>query len=687
MNFQNVFNSKGKICVIAEKYIVAEEYAKVFSCYKKENYFEGDKYVIVWTNGHICTLYQPEDYDNKYKAWKTDDLPIIPNGFWIKVRPGKNQILESIQKIVERKDVTAVCIATDAGREGNLIGEYTLMAIKNNKKVYRVMINALNDKEIKSGFKNMKEEKEYKNMTLAAQARDEIDWLIGTNLSRAYSIIFDEKYYVGRCKTVILNFICKRENEINSFKSTLSYGVVALFKNNDNEYAGRLNYDLKTESEAKMITNQISKAQGKIENITRLQKSVEPDPLMNLNDLIRAVNRRFGYTADEVYYLAQKLYEDHKMISYSRTDSRYVKSSMVDDIKLILNCINIDKFKDKKNSINGIERFIKKCVNDDKVTDHTAIIPLVVDKFIEKYSSLNTKEKNIYDIIVENFINNFLPNYEYESIEISTRVNEYSFVTKLNKVIKYGWRGSDVQNNVLEVKQGDSAEVINSIIEKKLSKPKERYTDNTLFEVLENPAKFVEDNNLKKILRESGIGTNATRALLLQDLITDGYVVRDKKHIIPTLPGMNLVQAVKTDKLLEPFFTAFIEQQLMMIQNGVADKDDIIKEIIKFIDDHIKELKNLVVPEKKKAVIGKCPLCIKGNIVPAGDKGYGCTNLKSIGCRFYISKQILGTYIDENQVKKLIERKQTDVMSFNGSNGQFNARLILDGNKTKFKRD
>lgn len=686
--FNNFIKKKNKLCVIAEKYSAAADYAKVFKCNKKDNYFEGENYVIVWTNGHVCTLYNPEDYNEKFKVWKMEDLPIAPNGFWVKVRPGKGKVINLIKEIIERQDITAVCVATDSAREGNLIGEYTLMAIENKKKVYRAMISALNEKEIKLGFKNMREDKEYKSMTLAAEARDEIDWLIGTNLSRAYSVLYNKKYYVGRCKTVILNLLCKREEEINAFKESLSYGIVASFANDEHEYAGRLNYTIETELEAKKIINVISNSSGEVIDISREVKSIEPDQLYNLNDLIRAANRRFGYTADEVYNLSQELYEKHKLISYARTDCRYIKSSMITDMNLILNCINVDKFNSKKNSINDIKRFVKRCVDDEKVVEHTAIIPLAIDSFDEKYKLLNLKEKNVYDIILENFINNFLENYEYESIVFSTQVKNYTFVTRQIKIISYGWNDDNNQGkSIVDVSIGERVNVKDSIIEKKLSRPKDRYTDNTLFEILENPGKFVEDTKLKKILKESGIGTNATRALLLNDLMANGYVTRDKKYIIPTIDGLELIQDIKTDKLLEPMFTAVIEQQLQQIQDGKLEKDEVVKNIIKFLENHIEELKSNINPNTKNNVIGKCPVCKNGKIVRAGDKGYGCTNLKSIGCRFYISKEILGAYIDENQVKKLIENKQTDMLNFKGKKGDFSARIIIDGNKTKFKKN
>ena len=688
--FNKFIGHADKICVVAEKYSAALEYAKALGCEKKESYFANKKYVIVWTDGHLCTLYNPEDYDSKYKKWDKGDLPIFPNGFWIKVRRGKGEKIKLIKEIINRDEITAVCIATDSAREGNLIGEYLLMAIDNKKKVYRAMINALNKKEITEGFKDMKEDKVYRNMTLAAQARDEVDWLIGTNLSRAYSLTFSKKYYVGRCKTVILSLLCKRENEISTFRECVSYGILANFSNERYEYVGRMNSSVNSIEESNRIVEDIKNKPGKVSDISKEVKVVAPDELYNLNDLIRAVNRRYGYSSDLTYDIAQKLYEDHKLISYSRTDCRSVKASMMNDIKMTLSCINFGSFKEKISDIKevkGLELFRSRCVNDEKVIEHTAIIPLPIDSITlqHEYSSLSLQEKNIYDLIVENFIDNFLDDNMYESISITTNVEKYDFTTRFQRTIEPGWRNAE-KNLVPSVNKGDLVRVEDTKIEKKLSKPKARYNEDTLFELLENPGKFVEDINLKRILKESGIGTNATRALLIKDLIKNGYVVRDNKLIIPTIEGQELIKVIKTDKLLEPYFTAEVEQQLQKIQDGKLSKDELIKATMKFIEEHIEDLKAISSTDCKSKAIGKCPICKSGNIVPAGTKGYGCTNLKRTGCRFYVSREISGAYIDENQVKKLISKGETDILNFNGKSGSFAARIVIKDGNTKFKK-
>jgi DNA topoisomerase-3 len=686
---KNKFN-RTKMVVIAEKYSAAEAYANALQCSKNDpSYFENDKYIIAWTDGHLCTLYDPEDYDSKYKKWDLNDLPILPNGFWIKVRKGKKKKVDIIKTLIEREDVNGVCIGTDSAREGNLIGEYVLMAIGNKKPVYRVMISALNNKEIIAGFNNMKTADTFENLTLAAQARDEIDWSLGINLSRLYSLLSNNQYYIGRCKTVLLSLLCDRENEINNFKASISYSIHADFSNSDYSYSGRLisKRKLVSKEDAQDIASILKGEKGTINSIIKEFKSVGPDPLFNLNDLICTVNRRFGYAADETYDIAQRLYEVHKLISYSRTDCRFIKSTMVDDIKMTINCIKIGKFCTKVHDIKDSERFIERCVNDEQVIEHTAIIPLCHEKLVEVYSSLNEKERNIYDEIVNNFASNFLENHEYERIQVETDVKDYKFLTEGKKIINNGWKSKDYSNEKVFdlMKEKDTVDLIDMQIETVVSKAPSRYTDDTLFRVLENPGMLVDDKTLKNVIKKYGIGTNATRALLVRDLVNNGYVIRDGRYLVPTIDGQNLIKELKTDRLKKPVFTAEIESKLQQIQEGSLDKDILIKEIYKFIEDHVNELKLNNTPIKKNKVIGECPICKKGKVVPAGSKGYGCTELKTTGCKFFISNEILGAKITDEQVYKLITEGKTGALSFVGEKGPFRARIKIEGKRTKFE--
>lgn len=679
--FDNFINRK-KTCVIAEKFSVASEYAKALNCKNGENCFEGKKYVIIWTDGHICTLYSPEDYDMKYKKWSLDDLPIDPNGMWIKARKGKEFKFRLIKNILERDDIDRVCIATDSAREGNLIAEYVLRLAENKKPVYRAMIATTGEKrEILDGFKKMKKNNEYKNMTEAAETRDMIDWLIGCNFSRAYSLINNKKYYVGRCKTVILSFLCKREEEILNTRQKIYYSISGSFDNSGSIYQGNLDRNLEKELDTINLLKLKNKP-GKIIDVESQRKSKKPPLLLNLNELIIESNRRYGYSAEDVYDISQKLYEEHKLITYARTDSQYVTVSMVDT--LIETALALTKFKGIEKIVNK-ELFIKRCVDDDKVTEHPAITPINYDYdvFIKKYKNLEEKAKNIYDLIVNIFINNFFGDFIYDSYKIITRIDDENFITNKISVIELGWQDRKEEIADMTFKVGDKIICKNIIVEKKLTRLPVRYTDASLFKLLANPSRFVEDKEYKKILQDQGIGTDATRALLLRDLINQEYVLRKEKYLIPSSEGIELIRSIKTDNLKEPYYTAEIEKQLQKIENGEINKDVVINDVRKFIAGHITDLKEEV--NKSTVFFGVCPICKKGKIVSAGEKGYGCTNLKTTGCRFYLSKNIMGTNITAEQLKKLINSMETDMLVFNGKKGKFKARIVLDGGKTKFK--
>lgn len=682
---KRVLNKK-KMCIIAEKYSVALEYSKAFNCSKKDNYFEGKNEVIVWTDGHICTLYDPEDYDPKYKKWNMEDLPIDPNGLWVKIRKGKEYKYKKIKEIIERDDIDSVCIATDSAREGNLIGEYLLKMVNTEKPIYRAMVATTEQKDIIKGFNDLKLDSYYSNMTKAAEARDEIDWLIGCNLSRAYSLVNKERYYVGRCKTVILNMLCKREEKILDTEQKIYYSISGKFDGESGEFIGILDKDIYEKKEADEFLNLRNK-QGTIENITVVRKTEVPGLLLNLNELIIAASRRFGYAAEDVYDISQKLYEEHKLITYARTDSRYVKASMKDSLKNI--ALAIKKFLGIEGELN-YKLFEKRCIKDEAVTEHPAITPIFYaeDKLREKYRNLTQKEKNIYDLISRTFINNFFEDHVYDCYKIETNLQGYKFISNKNRIINYGFKKKGISEEFL-YKQGDKVICEDIDVSKKLTKLPGRYTDASLFEILGNPSRFVKDKEHKEILKNQGIGTDATRALIVKDLLSNGYAVREEQYIYPSIEGQMLIKNIKTNKLLEPYFTADIEKHLQLIEAGKEDKDFVVKKVRNFIADHVEELKKYLDPgdQKNVKVYGKCPKC-GGNIVDAGTKGYGCTNLKTTGCRFFVSKNILGAELDSLQLKKLLNERSTDILKFKGKKGEFKAKIILNKNsETEFFYD
>ena len=361
---------------------------------------------------------------------------------------------------------------------------------------------------------DLKNEKnnEYKNMTEAAETRDMIDWLIGCNFSRAYSLINNKKYCVGRCKTVILSFLCKREEEILNTRQKIYYSISGSFDNSGSIYQGNLDRNLEKELDTINLLKLKNKP-GKIIDVESQRKSKKPPLLLNLNELIIESNRRYGYSAEDVYDISQKLYEEHKLITYARTDSQYVTVSMVDT--LIETALALTKFKGIEKIVNK-ELFIKRCVDDDKVTEHPAITPINYDYdvFIKNIKILKKRQKNIYDLIVNIFINNFFGDFIYDSYKIITRIDDENFITNKISVIELGWQDRKEEIADMTFKVGDKIICKNIIVEKKLTRLPARYTDASLFKLLANPSRFVEDKEYKKILQDQGIGANEKKRLL-----------------------------------------------------------------------------------------------------------------------------------------------------------------------------
>lgn len=705
MGLFNILKKNGvneKMLVLAEKPGVAVSYARAMHCnIKGDGYYEGDKYVITWSYGHLCTVYDPEDYDQKYKKWNMEHLPIIPNGFWLKVRNDSNlrRQFNIIKDLLKRNDITAVCIGTDPAREGELLGRYILMAIKNKKPVFRLWINnSLCESDIIDGFRNMNSIERYDNLFLAAQARDEIDWLVGVNFSRAYSLKERTQLTVGRCQTAVLSLICQREETINKFRSKNYYELTCKFSGG---YNGTLCENGSTMidniEKAKRTEKEIDKEEGKITDVRRKTKSQDPPLLYNMTDIQRRLNRSYGYTADEVLSSMQQLYEEYKIISYPRTDSKYIKQSMVSMIPDIMECLDFGRFKNIIGQCKAMEKLpVERIVNDAMVTDHTAVIPVINEELPDIYEKLNEIERRVFDEIALNFLASFLNSYKYEIITILTKVKDYDFVSHGINVIESGWKAlykdNDVNRVIPEIKVGYKEKVESVNIINKKTTPPMRYTDDTLLEIMENPLKLINEKSLKAAIEGHGIGTSATRAGIIQNLIERNYVYRQKKYLVPSIPGMDLINSITIDKLKSVRFTAEVEEDIEAISSGKKSKDEVMKKIMKFIEngvDQIKiESKNVGCTEKKKiTILGSCPFCGIGKVVQTRDGNYGCTEFKN-GCRFYISKVISEVEIPEEQIKKLITMQKTDVLSgFKGRKGKFSARIVCDkkNKKTKFE--
>ena len=600
-------------------------------------------------------------------------------------------------------------IGTDAGREGELIGRYILMSSETKKPIYRLWLNSLTESDIMDGFKNLKPISEFDNIFYSAQARAECDWLLGINFSRAYKCKYAGKgikVSIGRCKTPILALICKRDDEIGNFKARNYYEVVCEYEEG---YKGLWHLDdtsrIEKKEEAERIASLVRGKEGEVKEVKNEKKKKPLPMLYNLTNLQRALNRKYGYTAQEVLDAMQALYEKHKILSYPRTSSRHITESMAKELPEIIEHLNFGEFKSYSEYILSLSKLpvTKRIADDSMVSDHTAIIP-VNNKNIESiYNNLSEKEKNVFDEVVLVLLAAFYGDYEYESTSIITEVNGNIFITKGITVIKDGWKSIYKENEENEeeenagslpaLNEGQPVHVKNATIAEKKTKPPQRYTENSLLQVMENPSGMIEEDYLKKAIKGHGIGTDATRASFIEDLIKRDYIKRNKKNVVATDLGKNIINMVNIEQLKSPDLTAEWEYNLEKIAAGEITKNQFMEERLSFIIDGINSIKedNSGIKISKdenvmdSIILGQCPKCKEGDIVE-NKVGYGCTKYKE-GCNFFINKEICRKKISEAQVRKLVKSGQTDIIKGFKSKQEkeFTAVLKLDENyKIKF---
>ncbi|MCX7884572.1 MAG: DNA topoisomerase 3 [Caloramator sp.] len=698
----------GKSLVIAEKPSVARDYAKALRCSEyKEGFIEGEQYIITWALGHLFTLKEPEEYDPKYKTWVFDDLPIIPNRFETKIidNQGVKKQFEIINELMKRNDVEKIILGCDAGREGELIGRYIYENTNYKKPAYRLWLSSLTIDDIKKGFKEIKPLSFYDNLYYCAKTRNELDWIFGINLSRAYTLKKGKSILlsIGRCQTAVLAQIVKRDEEIEKFmpvtfwqiNAFLSSGIVAKFQKNGET-------KLFDKNEAEKIINGVNKQYGIIDDIKREIKK-KPHPLLfNLTNLQRTMNKKYGYSAQKTLDIMQALYEKHKILSYPRTSSRYITKSMISELPKIINNLNFGDFKDYCSYCQTLNKLPidNRLVNDSLVSDHTAIIPTCNENMKLIYDKLNEDEKRVFDEVVYCFLSSFYSEYVYESCEIKININGNIFISRIIKEIDKGWKkvykekeeekneDEEYNTSFVELKIGDKILCNDVKIAEKKTTPPQRFTENLLLEIMENPAGLIEEEALKQAIKCHGIGTDATRAGIIELLIKRNYVKRDKKTLISTSIGRELINCIDNELLKSAELTAKWEEKLADIAEGNIRKDEFISEMIEFVKEEVNRLKNdtsgVKIEAEKNNSLGKCPLC-KGEVYK-NKLGYGCSNYKN-GCKFFIKGEIAGKKISEAQIKKLLVKGKTDLLKeFKSKNGRsFDAYLVLNEGKVEIE--
>lgn len=619
-----------KTLVIAEKPSVARDIARVLGCSKKENgALEGNKYIVTWALGHLVTLKDPEDYDKKYKEWNMAVLPMMPEKLQTKVIPQTGKQYHAVATQLARKDVNEIVIATDAGREGELVARWILDKAHNQKPCKRLWISSVTDKAIREGFANLKDAKEYDNLYRAAVSRAEADWLVGINATRALTCKYNAQLSCGRVQTPTLAMIAQREQEIREFVPKPYYTVTAA--------AGGVVYNWKDEKsggtrisdpeKAKQIAEKAKRYPLVLQNVEKKKKQKEAPLLYDLTELQRDASARFGYSAKQTLNLMQSLYETHKVLTYPRTDSRYLTKDIVPTLKERLDAVSIGPYKAlaqqaKRSPLNGKLSF----VNDAKVSDHHAIIP--TEQYVQ-LSALSNEERRIYDLVVRRFLAVLLPPCVYEETVIRASIEKECFTARGKRMVEKGWQETyednryDEEDEAKEEVREQNLPLLEAgmkIGQPKISlregktKPPARFTEGTLLSAMENPVRYMEnrDSSLVKTIGEAGgLGTVATRADIIEKLFRSFLLEKKGNEIYLTSKARQLLKLVPAD-LKKPELTASWEMQLNDIAKGKKRRDVFMKEIRSYTVELIDEIKTEEGTFRHDNLTNKkCPNCGK----------------------------------------------------------------------------
>lgn len=625
-----------KILVLAEKPSVGKEIARVLKCNKGGNgYIEGENYVVTWALGHLVTLADPEVYDDKYKSWKMEDLPMLPKPLKLVVIKQSGKQFNAVKEQLHRKDITEIVIATDAGREGELVARWIIEKANCKKPLKRLWISSQTDKAILDGFKNLKPASQYDNLYKAAACRSEADWVVGLNITRALTCKHNAQLTAGRVQSATLAMIVNREEEIRTFKPKDYYVINAKSKGFNLQWRDKNNSNSTFDIE---IANKIvASTKGKSANVVEVTESAKKKfapQLYDLTELQRDANRIFGYSAKQTLSIMQRLYENYKILTYPRTDSRYLSNDIVATLPDRLKAISVGNYRTLATEIlNGKINAHKGFVDNSKVSDHHAIIP--TEQRVN-LANLSSEEKHIYDLVVKRFLSVMLPPYEYMQTTITTDINGETFVAKGNVVKAKGWKkvydradelAEDEEDNDSQVlpvvKKGDVLSILSVESKKQQTKPPARFNEGTLLSAMENPQKYVKVDKISaKTLGETGgIGTVATRADIIEKLYNMFYIEKSGKEMIPTGKGKQLIELVP-EELKSPLMTAKWELELELISKGKKDPRAFTEEMRKYAEELVQQVKGSSDKFKHDNLTGKkCPECGKYMLEVKGKHG------------------------------------------------------------------
>ena len=627
-----------KTLVLAEKPSVGRDIANVLKCNQKRNgYFESGDYIVTWALGHLVTLADPETYDKKYATWNMEDLPMLPKELKPVVIKKTSKQFNVVKSQMVRPDVDKIVIATDAGREGELVARWIIEKAHVNKPIKRLWISSVTDKAIRDGFNKLKNGKDYENLYHSAVARSEADWVVGINATRALTCKYNAQLSCGRVQTPTVAMIAKREEEIQMFEPKDYYGIRA----NSNQLtftwqeSASKNTRMFDQIKVEKIIRKISGKDGKVIDVDKTFKKTYSPRLYDLTDLQRDANRIYNYSAKETLSIMQKLYERHKILTYPRTDSRYISRDVVETLQERLKAISIDKYsKFATKVLRSPIKADKSFVDDTKVTDHHAIIPTEQRVFL---SELNDGERKIYDLVVKRFLAVLSPAFEYEQTTVKVDIAGETFVARGKIVKSVGWKEiyegifseEDGEEEIAEqllpnIKKNDTIKVTKIDETRGKTKPPARFNEGTLLSAMENPAKYMQSESkdlIKTIGETGGIGTVATRADIIEKLFNSFLIEKRGKDITITSKGKQLLDLVP-EELKSPALTAEWEQKLDLIAKGKLSKNTFINEMKDYAREVVGEIKKSDMQYRHDNLTrNKCPECGKYMLEVNGKRG------------------------------------------------------------------
>ena len=662
-----------KQLVLAEKPSVGKELARVLGCTNRGKYLENEDYVVTWALGHLVTLCPPDYYGAEYRHWTLRNLPILPEKLETMVIDKSKDQFETVKYLLGRDDVEGVIIATDAGREGELVARWILKQAGCSKPAKRLWISSQTDLAIRQGFANLRPASDYDNLYAAAESRSYADWYVGYNVSRAMSCHFDTRLSAGRVQTPTLALITSREDEIEDFAGRFYWTIKAYFGSfKASWYSADNTIRINEEAKANEIAEKLKGAKGVVSSIREVPKAEKPPLAYDLTELQRDANNVLGFSAKETLDTLQRLYEVYKIVTYPRTDSRYITADIVPTIPERLAALSATAFGQRALSLsrNGIRTDLSRLVNDELVSDHHALLPTEQKVDVTK---LSANEKALWELIITRFLETLSGDYEYKTTTVEVTAEGERFVTRLTLPVKQGWRDvardigrrsaastedeGDDNPLILRLAEGEELEIKDVVLKRSATLPPDRYTEADLLFAMEHAGRFVEDAELKSHL-ENGLGTPATRADIIEKLIQNNCIERRGKELVPTAKGRELVRLVPV-QLRSAELTGKWEQRLSEISKGSETEAPFIADIKKNATD----LVNQVIANRDKFD----PFLMGDKLKPCPSCGWPMMTVLDEYDRPHHVCQRFSCGYEEMEVKKRVEVEPSEVVPTHAS--------------------